>query len=70
MPIQHLKEILQDQAPIFQYTNFKYSQKYQVTIIYYSEHTNHKIFLNFVNFKIFTNSLCMRAICTNKIVHF
>ena len=48
MLIQQLKEILQDQAHIFQGTYFKGYQIHQLTIMYRFEHTNHDIILNFL----------------------
>ena len=48
MLIQELKEILQDQAHIFQDKYFESSQIHQLTIIYRLEHTNHDILLNFL----------------------
>ena len=46
MPIQEMKEILQDQGHIFQETYFKSSQIYQLTLMYCFEHTNNDILLN------------------------
>ena len=46
MLIWELKEILQDQAHIFQDTYLESSQIHQLTIMYRFEHTNHDILLN------------------------
>ena len=46
MLILELKEILQDQAHIFQDTYFESSQINQVIIMYRFEHSNHDILLN------------------------
>ena len=46
MPIQEMKEILQDQGHIFQETYFESSQIYQLTLMYCFEHTNNDILLN------------------------
>ena len=48
MLIQKLKEIFQDQAHIFQDTNFKSFQIYLTAITYRFEHTNHDILLIFL----------------------
>ena len=48
MLIQKLKEIMQDQAHIFQDTYFETSQIHQLTIMYHFEHTNHDIILQFL----------------------
>ena len=48
MLIQELKEILQNQAHIFQDTYFQSSQIRQLAIMYHLEHTNHDILLNFL----------------------
>ena len=46
MPIQEMKEILQDQGHIFQEIYFESSQIYQLTLMYCFEHTNNEILLN------------------------
>ena len=46
MLIQELKEILQDQAHIFQDAYFESSQIHQLMIIYCSEHTNNEFFIS------------------------
>ena len=46
MPIQEMKEILQDQGHIFQEIYFESSQIYQLTLMYCFEHTNNDILLN------------------------
>ena len=48
MLIRGLKEILQDQAYIFQDTYFLSSQIHQLTIMYRFEHTNHDILIYFL----------------------
>ena len=48
MLIKELKEIMQDQAHIFQDTYFETSQIHQLTIMYHFEHTNHDIILHFL----------------------
>ena len=48
MLIQVLKEILQDQAHIFQDTYFESSQTHLLTIMYCFEHKNYDIHLNFL----------------------
>ena len=59
MLIRELKEILQDQAHIFQDTYLYSSQIHQLTITYGLEHTNHDIFLKFVFQNL--NELFLRA---------
>ena len=46
MPIQEMKEILQDQGHIFQEIYFESSQIYQLTLMYCFEHINNDILLN------------------------
>ena len=48
MLILQLKEILQDQAYLYQDTYFKSPQIHLLTIMYRFEHTNHNILLNFL----------------------
>ena len=48
MVIQELREILQDQALIFQEKYFKSSQIHQLKIMYCLERTIHDILLNFL----------------------
>ena len=64
MLIQELKGILQDQAQIFQDTNFESSKIHLLTIMYRIEHKNHDILLNF-----FINSFYVRVICMSNIFH-
>ena len=48
MLIQELKEILQDQAHIFQNRYFESSQIHRLTTMYHIEHANHAILLSFL----------------------
>ena len=68
MLIQELKEILQDQAHIFQDTYLESSQMHQVTILYHFEHVKQYILIIFY-FKIFTKAFFMRVICISIIFH-
>ena len=59
MLIQELKEILKDQAHIFQDTYFENSQIHQLTMMYRFEHKSHDILLNFLFQNLY--SLFLRA---------
>ena len=60
MLIRGLKEILQDQAYIFQDTYFLSSQIHQLTIMHRFEHTNLDILINFLFPYLRKLSLCAR----------